>query len=84
MERGLVTYHFVNIPAAMLPSLLRVGHALVNSEMPVHVCRLLAAAFVVRPEAAPALSTGRAKVFVELRNQMRAKAGLTMLVLFFL
>jgi hypothetical protein len=59
----------------MLPALLGVGHALMHAKVPVHVGRLLAAAFVGRLEAPAALGAGRAEVFVQLDNQVRAEAG---------
>jgi hypothetical protein len=73
-ERGGDTYQLIDIPAAVLTALLGLGDALVDTEMPVHVCRLLAAAVLVRLEPSAALCAGRAEVFVELGDQVRAEA----------
>lgn len=58
----------------MLPPLLSVRHALVHAKVPVHVRRLLAAAVLGGLEAAAALGAGRAEVFVEAREEVRAEA----------
>lgn len=73
-EEERITYQFVDIPAAVLAALLGVGHALVDAEVPVHVDRLLAAAFFGRLEAPAALRAGRAEVLVELGGEMGAEA----------
>ena len=64
------TYHFVDVPAAVLASLFCISHALVNSEVPVHVCSLLFLAFFVRLETAAALCAWHTKFFVEARDKM--------------
>ena len=58
----------------MLAALLGLGDALMDTEMPVHVCSLLAAAVLVCLEPPAALGAGRAEVFVELGDQVWAEA----------
>lgn len=56
----------------MLAAPLRVRHPLVHPEVPVHVRRLLAPAFLVDTEAAAALRAGRTEVFVQSVDEVWA------------
>ena len=74
LGRGLGTYCLVDVPAPVLASLLRLGDSLVNSEVPVHVSRLLPSSMLVCLEPPAALSARSAKSLVEGCNQLRAKS----------
>lgn len=58
------TYRLVNIPTAMLTSLLCFYDPLVNSEVPVHVSCLLPPSFLVCLESSPTLGTWGAQCLV--------------------
>jgi hypothetical protein len=54
----------------MLATLLGLYHALMHTEMPIHMRRLLLLAFFVILKAASALSAGNTKSLVECSNQV--------------
>ena len=56
----------------MLAPLLRLNHALVHAEMPIHMRGLLLLAFLVGLEAASALRARDAKALVEAPDQVGA------------
>lgn len=64
------TYQLVDIPAPVLSTLLRLNHALVHAEMPVHVRGFLLLALLVGLEAASALRARDAETLVEAHDEV--------------
>jgi hypothetical protein len=59
------TYQLIDIPAPMLATLLSLYHALMYTEMPIHVRCLLLLAFLVVLKAASALRAWNTKTLVK-------------------